>query len=196
MPSPLEVGRKVIFDEELIYTCHLMSPPLQIQKPCKQKSPMNCFWNVFVSSPILFHLEVVLWRDDVATASEGRTGSQRVFVIISNRILTSWKDCHHLNHATGALWFQHWHYHSHHYFCPHRYHSLLHHYSVIIVSSLLYHDDWMTLPLSSLLHHDNWMMSHLSSLLRSTWRRWRPSSSLWETLLPALEVNTNKHQLY
>ena len=107
MPSPLEVGRKVIFDEELIHTCHLMSPPLQIQKPCKQKSPMNCFWNVFVSSPILFHLEVVLWRDDVATASEGRTGSQRVFVIISNRILTSWKDCHYLNHATRALWFQH-----------------------------------------------------------------------------------------
>ena len=142
-----------------------MSPPLQIQKPCKQKSPINCFYNVFVLSPILFHLEVVLWRDDVATASEGRTGSQRVFVIISKRILTSWKDCHHLNHATGALWFQHWHYHSHHYFCPHRYHSLLHHYSVIIVSSLLYHDDWMTLPLSSLLHHDNWMMSHLSSLL-------------------------------
>ena len=60
MPSPLEVGRKVIFDEELIYTCHLMSPPLQIQKPCKQKSPINCFYNVFVLSPILFHLEVVL----------------------------------------------------------------------------------------------------------------------------------------
>ena len=182
MPSPLEVGRKVIFDEEFIYTCHLMSPPLQIQKPCKQKSPMNCFYNVFVLSPILFHLEVVLWRDDVATASEGRTGSQRVFVIISNRILTSWKDCHHLNHATRALWFQH--------------------IGIIIVTITFV--IIATVPsfiviqssLSLLFHHDDSMTSSLSSFLFSTWRWGRPSSSLWETLLPALWVNTNKHQLY
>ena len=91
------------------------------------------------------------------------------------------------------------------------------------LSSLLYHDDSMTSSLSSFLrstwrwcqpytpctpttpphqqhqqqhYHDDSMTSSLSSFLRSIWRWGRPSSSLRETLLPALWVNTNKHQLY
>ena len=155
---------------------------------------------------ILFHLEVVLWRDDVATASEGRTGSQRVFVIISNRILISWQDCHHLNHATRALWFQHWQYPRHYHFLsslsPFPPSSLFSHHCVIITLSwwldnftiviitlswwiddfiiiiLTRHDDWMTSPLSSLIYHDDWMTSSLSSLLYHNDSMTSPLSSL------------------